>query len=119
MVDPGSGVPRRALLVAAVVTLAAAGWAAGRDDGLDQLTSVVDIGALTAFALLHASVIGWYTVRNGSRDRLRHLLVPVLGIAVIVAVVWQATHTAQLVGAVWLAAGLLVLLAQRGRGARA
>ncbi|MFF7632602.1 APC family permease [Kitasatospora sp. NPDC008050] len=119
VVDPGSGVPRRALLVAAVVTLAAAGWAAGRDDGLDQLTSVVDIGALTAFALLHASVIGWYTVRNGSRDRLRHLLAPVLGIAVIVAVVWQATHTAQLVGAVWLAAGLLVLLAQRGRGARA
>ncbi|WP_327068685.1 APC family permease [Kitasatospora sp. NBC_01250] len=118
VVDPGSGVPRRALLVAAVVTLAAAGWAAGRDDGLDQLTSVVDIGALTAFALLHASVIGWYAVRNGSRDWLRHVLAPVLGIAVIVAVVQQATHTAQLVGAVWLAAGLLVLLAQRGRGAR-
>ncbi|GAB2704100.1 APC family permease [Kitasatospora kifunensis] len=119
VVDPGSGVPRRALLVAAAVTLAAAGWAAGRSDGLDQLTSVVDIGALTAFALLHASVIGWYTVRNGSRDRLRHVLVPALGIAVIVAVVWRATHTAQLVGVVWLVAGLLVLLAQRGRRASA
>ncbi|MFD8701470.1 APC family permease [Kitasatospora sp. NPDC059648] len=108
-VDPGSAVPRRALLTAAVITMAAAVWAADRDDGLDQLTSVVNIGALTAFALLHASVVGWYTVRHGSRDRLRHLVVPVLGIAVIGAVVHEASPTAQLGGLVWLAAGLVVL----------
>lgn len=108
-VDRGSAVPRRALLAAAVVTMAAAVWAAERDDGLDQLTSVVNVGALTAFALLHASVIGWYTVRHGSPDRLRHLVVPLLGIAVIGAVVYEASTTAQLVGLVWLAAGLVVL----------
>ncbi|MFE3500491.1 APC family permease [Kitasatospora sp. NPDC059160] len=108
-VDPGTAVPRRALLAAAVVTMAAAVWAAERDDGLDQLTSVVNVGALTAFALLHASVIGWYTVRRGSPDRLRHLVVPLLGIAVIGAVVYEASTTAQLVGLVWLAAGLVVL----------
>jgi amino acid transporter len=117
-VDPDSGVPRRALLASAVLTLAAAAWAAGRDDGLDRLTSVVDIGALTAFVLLHASVIGWYAVRNGSRDWPRHVLVPVLGIAVTVAVVWQASHTAQLVGAGWLALGLAVVFAQGGVGGR-
>ncbi|MFJ4190126.1 APC family permease [Kitasatospora sp. NPDC089509] len=108
-VDPGSALPRRALLAAAVVTMAAAVWAATRDDGLDQLTSVVNVGALTAFALLHASVIGWYTLRHGSRDRLRHLVVPLLGIAVIGAVVYEASTTAQLVGLVWLAVGLVVL----------
>ncbi|MFD5462802.1 APC family permease [Kitasatospora sp. NPDC127059] len=108
-VDPDSAVPRRALLAAAVVTMAAAVWAAERDDGLDQLTSVVNVGALTAFALLHASVVGWYTVRHGSRDRLRHLVVPLLGIAVIGAVVYEASTTAQLVGLVWLAVGLVVL----------
>lgn len=112
-VDRDSGVPRVALLSAAVLTLAAAGWAARRSDGLDQLTSVVDIGALCAFALLHASVIGWYTVKHGSRHRMRHLVLPLLGIAVIVAVVVKAAHTAQLVGLVWLAAGLLVVLLQR------
>ncbi|MEV7357496.1 APC family permease [Kitasatospora sp. NPDC091276] len=108
-VDPATAVPRRALLAAAVITLAAAVWAADRDDGLDQLTSVVNVGALTAFALLHASVIGWYTVRHGSRDRVRHLLVPALGIAVIAAVVYEASTTAQLVGLIWLAVGLVVL----------
>ncbi|MFJ9840996.1 APC family permease [Kitasatospora sp. NPDC101155] len=108
-VDPGSAVPRRALLAAAAITMAAAVWAANRDDGLDQLTSVVNVGALTAFALLHASVVGWYTVRHGSRDRLRHLVVPALGIAVIAAVVREASTTAQLVGLAWLAAGLVVL----------
>ncbi|MEV7938536.1 APC family permease [Kitasatospora sp. NPDC088264] len=108
-VDPATAVPRRALLAAAVITMAAAVWAADRGDGLDQLTSVVNVGALTAFALLHASVIGWYTVRHGSRDRVRHLLVPALGIVVIAAVVYEASTTAQLVGLIWLAVGLVVL----------
>ncbi|MFJ2575549.1 APC family permease [Kitasatospora aureofaciens] len=115
-VDPASAVPRRALLVAAVITLAAAAWAANRDDGLDRLTSVVNVGALTAFALLHASVIGWYTVRHGSRDRLRHVVVPVLGIAVIGAVVYEASTTAQIVGLLWLAVGLVVLGVQGSAG---
>ncbi|WP_329567243.1 APC family permease [Kitasatospora sp. NBC_01266] len=114
VVDQDSGVPRVALLSSAVLTLVAAGWAARRSDGLDQLTSVVDIGALSAFALLHASVIGWYTVKQGSPDRVRHLVVPLLGIAVIVAVVVTAAHTAQLVGALWLAVGLAVVATQRG-----
>ncbi|MFF7452596.1 APC family permease [Kitasatospora sp. NPDC008115] len=112
-VDPGSAVPRRALLVSATVTLVAAVWAAGRDDGLDRLTSVVNIGALTAFTLLHASVVGWYAVRHRSRNRLADVVVPVLGVAVIGAVVAEASGTAQVVGLVWLAVGLLVLLGRR------
>ncbi|GAA3015784.1 APC family permease [Streptomyces lactacystinicus] len=115
-VDPASAVPRRALLAAAVITMAAAVWAANRDDGLDRLTSVVNVGALTAFALLHASVIGWYAVRHGSRRWLPHVVVPVLGIAVIAAVVYEASGTAQLVGLVWLVVGLVVLAVQGSTG---
>ncbi|MFF1762638.1 APC family permease [Streptomyces sp. NPDC058266] len=118
----GSGVPRVALLCAAVVTLVAAVWAARRDDGLDHLVSVVDIGALTAFVLLHASVVGWFVVRRGGGtvSWWRHLLVPVLGAAITVAVIVEASGTAQVVGAIWLAVGLVVLVAQRGRrGGRA
>ncbi|MFB7378454.1 APC family permease [Kitasatospora purpeofusca] len=116
VVDRGSAVPRRALLVSAAITLVAAVWAADRDDGLDRLTSVVDIGALTAFTLLHASVVGWYVVRHGSRDWGRHLVVPVLGVVVIGAVVAEAAGSAQVVGLVWLAVGLLVV-AVRGASA--
>ncbi|MFD7181908.1 APC family permease [Streptomyces sp. NPDC059904] len=116
-----SGVPRVALLCAAAVTLVAAVWAARRNDGLDHLVSVVDIGALTAFVLLHASVVGWFVVRRGGGtfSWWRHLLVPVLGAAITVAVIVEASGTAQVVGAIWLAVGLVVLVGQRGlRGGR-
>ncbi|MFE2284104.1 APC family permease [Streptomyces sp. NPDC059443] len=114
------GTPRPALLVAATVTLIAAVWAARRDDGLDHLVSVVDVGALVAFTLLHASVVGWFVVkrREGAPDWIRHLVMPVLGAAVTIAVIVEASWTAQVVGAVWLAVGLGVLVAQRGRRAR-
>ncbi|MEU6506863.1 APC family permease [Streptomyces sp. NPDC046942] len=114
-----AGVPRGALLCAAVITLLAAGWAARRDDGLDKLVSVVDIGALTAFTLLHASVVGCFAVRrrgDGQRPSWwRHVLVPVLGAAITGAVIVAASGVAQVVGAVWLAIGVLVLVGQRGR----
>jgi amino acid transporter len=100
-----AGVPRVALLVAAVITLVAAVWAARRDDGLDHLVSVVDVGALTAFTLLHASVVGWFAVRRrgGPVSWWRHVLVPVLGAAITI----------------WLAIGLVVLAVQGRRRSRA
>ncbi|KMO99135.1 amino acid permease [Streptomyces roseus] len=111
------GTPRPALLVAATITLVAAVWAARRDDGLDQLVSVVDVGALVAFTLLHASVVGWFVVKRGAGAPVwwKHLLLPVLGAAVTVAVIVEAARTAQVVGAVWLAVGLAVLAVQGAR----
>ncbi|MFJ4570386.1 APC family permease [Streptomyces sp. NPDC088846] len=116
-VDPRSGVPRLAILLAAVVTLVAAVWAARRADGLDRLVSVVDIGALTAFVLLHASVVGWFAVRRmeGPPSWWRHVLVPVVGAGVLIAVIVEATASAQVVGVCWLGVGLVVLALQWGR----
>ncbi|MEU6327525.1 APC family permease [Streptomyces sp. NPDC047049] len=113
-VDAGSGVPRRALLGAALVSLVAAVWAARRDDGLDQLSSVVNVGALTAFGLLHASVTGWFWIRRagGTPSVLRHLVVPLLGLAVVVAVIAGASAAARAVGGAWLVVGLVVLAVQ-------
>ncbi|MFF7334590.1 amino acid permease [Streptomyces sp. NPDC008150] len=113
------GVPRPALACAAVITLVAAVWAARRDDGLDVLTSVVNVGALTAFTLLHASVVGWFVVRHrgaGPVNWFKHLVVPVIGAAITIAVIVEASGTAQVVGAVWLVLGLLVLATRRGVG---
>ncbi|MFG2428480.1 APC family permease [Streptomyces sp. NPDC048590] len=118
-VDARSGVPRVAISGAAAVTLVAAVWAARRDDGLDHLVSVVNVGALTAFVLLHASVVGWFAVRRmeGPPSWWRHVLVPVVGAAVLVAVILEATTSAQLVGVCWLGIGLVVLALQWGRRA--
>ncbi|MFJ1700687.1 APC family permease [Streptomyces sp. NPDC087532] len=116
-VDARSGVPRIAIVLAATVTLVAAVWAARRADGLDHLVSVVDIGALTAFVLLHASVVGWFAVRRmeGPPSWWRHVLVPVVGAGVLIAVIVEATASAQVVGVCWLAVGLVVVVLQRGR----
>ncbi|MER6047343.1 APC family permease [Streptomyces sp. NPDC001793] len=114
-VDPGSGVPRRALLGAALVTLVAAVWAATRDDGLDRLSSIVNVGALSAFALLHASVIGWFRIRRqaAAPSVLRHVVVPLAGLAVVIAVIVEASPTAQAVGGAWLLVGLVVLAVRK------
>jgi amino acid transporter len=121
--DPKAGVPRRTLLLAAVVTAAAAILASTRADGLDQLSSIVNIGALGGFVLLHLSVIGWFGVR-GRRDGdgtvgsggfrpVPHLVVPLLGVGVTVAVIVEANRSAQIIGAAWLVVGLVVLAVQR------
>ncbi|MCL6297689.1 APC family permease [Streptomyces kronopolitis] len=119
-VAAGSGVPRRALLGAALVTLVAAVGAARRDDGLALLSSIVSVGALTAFGLLHASVIGWFRFRVRERAGLpgvlRHVVAPSLGLAVVAAVLAEASVTAQLVGGGWLVVGAVVLVVQRRRG---
>ncbi|MEU3738815.1 APC family permease [Streptomyces sp. NPDC032198] len=112
-----SGTPRVALLCAAVITMVAAVWAARRDDGMDHLVSVVNVGALTAFVLLHASVVGWFAVqkRGGAVSWWRHILVPLLGAAITIAVIVEAAGSAQVVGAIWLVVGLAVLFGQRAR----
>ncbi|MGW7520843.1 APC family permease [Streptomyces sp. NPDC054796] len=116
-VDAGTGTPRRTLLLTAVITLCAAVWAARTPDGLDRLVSVVDIGALTAFALLHLSVIGYYGVRkrDGAAGVLRDWVLPLAGLAITVAVIVTAHRDAHLVGLAWLAAALVILAVLRAR----
>jgi len=64
---------------------------------------------LTAFLLLHLSVIVHYLVRQRSRDYLRHLVVPLCGIAILGYVVVEAKVAAQTVGLIWLGIGLIVM----------
>jgi amino acid transporter len=108
-VDSSRGVPRVSLLTAAALTLVVSVWAARRDDGLDVLVSIVDVGALAAFTLLHASVVGYFVIRRKGPPRMAHRVVPVLGAAVTLAVLAAASTPAKVVGLVWLAAGMIVV----------
>ncbi len=118
-VDAAHGVPTAALTTAAALTLAVSAWAARRDDGLDILVSIVDIGALSAFALLHASVVGYFVIGCRPEARLAHRLVPLFGIATTVWVVAETSGLAKLVAGVWLAAGAIALWLQRPRATEA
>ena len=111
-VDERHGVPRAALLTAAGLTLVISVWAARRDDGLDVLVSIVDVGALAAFTLLHASVVGYFVVRRKGRSRAAHWIVPTAGAVVTIAVLASAGTLAKSVAAIWLAAGVVVMAAR-------
>lgn len=113
--DRQRGVPVAALVSTGTLTLAVSIWAARRADGLPLLVSIVDVGALAAFALLHASVVGYFVRRQASRRWLAHLLVPLAGIAVTVWVLIEASPLAQTTGLVWTALGATILAARRLR----
>jgi hypothetical protein len=76
----------------------------------------VDVGALAAFTLLHASVVGYFVVLRKGSARLAHRVVPMLGAAITIWVLLAASTPAKIVGGVWLAAGLTVAFAQRSDG---
>jgi amino acid transporter len=103
-------VPVNATLLVAAVSLALGLYMEQRSDGITLLTSLVNFGAMTAFLVLHVSVVVHYVVRSGSRDWWRHLVAPVLGFAILGYVVINAKVAAQKLGFVWLGIGVVVLI---------
>ena len=65
---------------------------------------------MTAFLVLHVSVVVHYVLRQGSRDLLRHLAAPVIGFAILAYVVINAEVAAQSLGFLWLGIGAVVLV---------
>jgi amino acid transporter len=117
-VSARSGAPVAGVLAAAAGNVVVALWAALRADGLDVVSSAVDVGAITGFVLVHASVIGYFVVRrrDGPVRPLPHLVIPILGALALLAVLVSSSPLALAVGAVWAVLGLIVLLV---RGPRA
>ncbi|GAB2860737.1 APC family permease [Actinoallomurus bryophytorum] len=115
-VDARSQVPRAALLTTAAISMVVSVWAARRSDGLDVLVSIVNMGALAAFTLLHVSVVGYFVIRHGSRLWIPHLVIPAVGAAVSIWIMVSATTLAKIIAAVWLAAGAVVYAVAGRRG---
>ncbi|HEX4151864.1 MAG TPA: APC family permease [Steroidobacteraceae bacterium] len=84
---------------------------------IDDLTRVVNFGALSGFVLLHASVINHYFVRERTGDWLRHLVFPLVGLAIILYVLYEMDRAAKILGAAWIAVGAAYygVLALKGR----
>jgi amino acid transporter len=117
-IHPSKGVPVNATLLTAAVSLVLGLYFNTRDDGISLLSTLVNFGALTAFLALHVSVVVHYLVRNGSRDYLRHLVVPVLGFAILAYVLVNAQLQAKWLGLIWFGIGLAVLVVLMATGRR-
>jgi amino acid transporter len=75
-VNPRTQVPERAILLVAGLTLVAGLFFVGQ---LSLISSLVNFGALTAFLLLHASVVSYYGLRQRSGNVFLHWVAPVIG----------------------------------------
>jgi amino acid transporter len=109
-VHPVRRVPVNATLLVAAVSLVLGIYMSTRDDGITLLSTLVNFGALTAFLVLHVSVVVHYLVRERSRDYWRHLAVPVIGFAILAYVVINAQVAAQTLGFAWFGLGVVVLV---------
>jgi amino acid transporter len=107
-VHPRYHTPYVSTLLVSVVSLLVGLFFAER---LDDLTRVVNFGALTGFVLLHLSVINHYFLRQRSGDWLRHLVCPLAGLTIILFVLFEMDRAAKILGACWIAAGILYYLA--------
>jgi amino acid transporter len=103
-------VPTNAILTTAGISLAIGLWMANREDGITLMSAMVNFGAMIAFIVLHVCVV-WDWAKNGRQGGIgRNLIVPVLGAAILIAVIWHANLLAQKVGLIWLGVGALVLI---------
>jgi amino acid transporter len=117
-VSPTHKVPVNATLLVAAISLVLGLYLTTRADGITLMTTLVNFGAMTAFLVLHVSVVVHYVMRSGSRDWWRHLVCPVIGFAILFYVVLNAKVAAQRLGFAWLAIGVLVLIGTTLAGRR-
>lgn len=109
-VHPRYGTPYVGMLVSTALSLAVALAMRFR---MGELVSMVNFGALSGFLLLHVSVLRLFWMKGRSRRWFVHLLVPLAGIAVVVAVLSGLSGLAMTLGLAWLAAGVLYGLVLR------
>jgi amino acid transporter len=106
-IHPRFKTPYVSTLLVAVISLIVGSLFAER---LDDLSRIVNFGGLSAFLLLHIAVINYFWRRQRSRDWIRHLVFPVAGFVVIAYVLFAMDLMAKILGACWIAIGVLYYL---------
>lgn len=76
----------------------------------DNLTSMVNFGALTGFMFLHVSVVYHYVIKQKKKDGaslLKYLVMPAIGFLIIFYVWFSLQTNAIIIGFSWLALGFI------------
>ena len=113
-------VPVNATLLVAVISIVLGVWFAQRDDGISLLSTLVNFGAMSAFLILHASVLNHFVRRRaaGGIDLWRHVVAPAVGFLVIMFTIIKANVLAQRLGILWLGIGIVVVAVSYALGRR-
>jgi amino acid transporter len=85
-------------------------------DAIDTLTSLVNFGALSGFIILHITVINYHWRKQKSGKVLSHLISPILGFIITGAIMYNMGLTAQKLGFIWIAIGLIYLCILNRKG---
>lgn len=89
------------IFVAAVSLIVALAF----QDHLDELAMFENFGALSAFALVNISLIGYFWFKKGSRDVFNHMIMPLIAIAIILALFVAMRPATMVMGVIWLTCG--------------
>jgi amino acid transporter len=103
-IHPRYKTPYVSTLLVAVISLLVGLFFGAR---IDDLSRIVNFGALSGFLLLHLSVINHYFIRERSGDWLRHVVCPMAGLVVISYVLLEMDNSAKILGACWVAVGVV------------
>lgn len=77
---------------------------------IDDLASLVNFGALTAFLILHITVINHFIIRKKSKDYMKHLIFPVIGL-IIIGYAWMSLGSlAKELGFLWISIGMIYMV---------
>lgn len=102
-VHPKYGTPHVAMLVTSATALVVALVGVNH---ADELSSMINFGALGGFCLLHLSVIRYFGVRETGVKFISHRVIPVVGLLISLALLASLSALALEVGFAWLAVGL-------------
>jgi putrescine importer len=102
-IEPKRRIPRNSVIFVGAVTLG--GALLIRNFGLGA--ELLNFGALIAFMGVNASAFVRYFVRAREK-KLKDLLPPVIGFLVCLLLWLNLSHTAQIAGSIWMAAGIAV-----------
>lgn len=105
VVDAKTKVPVRAILLVASLSLL---LGIVTVDKADLVTSLVTFGALTAYSLLHLSVLRYFSSQGAARRMFKHVISPLIGLTLLGYALWSAPVHAKLLAAIWLVIGLIL-----------
>ncbi|MBC1563432.1 APC family permease [Listeria booriae] len=109
-VHPRYQTPYLSTLMVGIVSLVV-GLVFVNDIGI--LSSIVNCGALTAFLVIHVSVVYHYIIKMKSKNYLLHLVVPIIGFLIILYVMINLDILAKIIGISWLAVGVVYYIILR------